>query len=288
MRAALLPALLLCLGAIARAQSPDVDLRIAGAVSTRPLLDGIIHAMKQEKNLRVAAIADLTSADAIDALASGTAGMAIITRPLAMEDRDQYPQIRFGVVPIGAEAVALGVSDDIWDAGLHSISQDAVRAIYEQKVSNWKQFGGPDEKISFFNMAQGQGIWEIFSTWLYGDNRRAPYPKFEKATSSEDARDSLEFTPGSIAPLAAALVDGSRCHALGVETKAGIVKPVPAEIASGAYPMAEPVTVVVNGDPRLNVRAVTEFLTGPEGQALMRKSGMMGLDAVPKATPEPY
>ena len=289
MRSVLLLALLLCLGLVARGQGPaPPDVRIAGSYSTRPLLEGIIHAMQQEKNLRVAAATEVTSADALSALVTGTVNMVIITRPLTMDDRDQNPWFSFGIVPIGSEAVALGVSNDLWDAGLHSISADAVRAIYEQKVTNWKQFGGPDEKISFFNMVQGQGMWEIFSTWLYGDNRRAPYPKFEKVNSSEDARDSLEFTPGSIAPLSAALVDGSRCHALSVEIKTGTAKPVPADIASGAYPIAQPLSVVVNGEPRLNVRTVTEFLTGPEGQALIRKSGFLGLEAVAKPSASPH
>jgi len=43
------------------------------------------------------------------------------------------------------------------------------------------------------------------------------------------------------------------------------------------------------GRPSLAVRAVTEFLTGPAGQEMVRKSGDLGADAVPKPSPDsPY
>jgi hypothetical protein len=40
---------------------------------------------------------------------------------------------------------------------------------------------------------------------------------------------------------------------------------------------------VCNGRPTLNIRVVTEFLTGADGQKLIKSSGAMGLDAVPPA-----
>jgi hypothetical protein len=33
---------------------------------------------------------------------------------------------------------------------------------------------------------------------------------------------------------------------------------------------------------------VTEFMTGPAGQALVKKAGNLGLEAVPKARANPY
>jgi phosphate transport system substrate-binding protein len=174
------------------------------------------------------------------------------------------------------------VSNDLWNAGLHTISQKEMRAIYELKTTNWKEVGGPDEKITMFSFQQGGGVWETLTEWLYGDNRKAPIPKVETLATSQDARDDLEFTPGSIAFMGASLVDGVRCHALGVTLPDHVGQPVPADVAAGKYPIVRQITAVVVGRPTLNIRVVTEFLTGSQGQALVQSGGAFGLDAVPK------
>jgi len=267
-------------------QAPDV--RIAGTLSTKPLLVDVVKVMKEKKGLQVALATGLTSQDALDAVATGKVDIALITKPLTGEDRAEYPSIELVTVPIGMEVVAIGVSNDLWNGGVNTITKAMMRDVYEQKVTNWQAAGGPDEKITMFNFQQGLGIWEIFAEWLYGDNRKAPLPKVDKVATSEDARDSLEFTPGAVVPLAAPLADGTRCHALAIDLGEKIAKPTVEGVASGSYPLVRPITAVVVGRPALLTRTVTEFLTGPEGQALLKKSGALGVEAVPKPKPNPY
>jgi len=270
----------------ARGQNPDV--RIAGTLSNKPLLIELVHAIKAKKGLQIAFTTDLTSVQAVDAVANEKVDIALITRALTGEDRASYPAVNLNTIPVGMEVVALGVSGDLWDAGVKTITKETMRAIYEQKITNWKDAGGPDEKITLFNFEQGLGVWEMFAEWLYGDNRKAPLPKVEIMGSSKDARDSLEFTPGAIAPLAAPVVDGVRCHALAIDLGERLAKPVPEVVASGTYPIVRPINAVTIDRPALAIRAVTEFLTGKEGQALLNKCGDMGLDAVPKKKSNPY
>jgi phosphate transport system substrate-binding protein len=266
----------------------DPDLRIAGTLSTKPLLTVLARVMKDTKGLRVAISNAVVSTDGIDAVATGKVDIALITKPLTGEDRSQYPEMELVTVPIGMEVVALGVSNDLWDTGVKTVTKETMRKIYEQKITNWHTADGPDEKVRLFNMEQGQGVWEIFAEWLYGDNRKAALPKIDKVATNEDARDALEFTPGAIAALASPLVDGSRCHALAIDLGEHLAKPTPEDVASGAYPMVRPIIAVLVGRPALATRAVTDYLTGPDGQALVRKTGNMGLDAVPKPPPAPY
>jgi len=266
----------------------EPDLRVVGPASTRQLLIGLVRAMKENKGLNVAIIADATSDQALDAVANGKVGIGLMTKPLTGEDRAQYPDAPLVVIPIGMEAVAIGVAGDIWEAGVHTITKENMRAVYERKITNWKDVGGPDEKITFFNFEQGHGVWEIFAEWLYGDNRKAPIPKVEMVATNEDARDTIEFTPGSVVPVEAAFIDGMRYHALGVDLPKDIGTPTAADVASKIYPIVRPLIAVVVGRPSLAVRAATEYLTGPAGQALARKTGILGLDAVPKPSPPAY
>jgi phosphate transport system substrate-binding protein len=263
------------------------DVRIAATVSTKPLATGVARAIKQQKGLLVTVAAGLTGADALDALAQDQADIALLTRQLTIRDRAEYPELDLVTVPIGMQVVALGISNDLWTAGLRVITPEQMRGIYEQKITNWKDVGGPDEKITLFTFEQGAGIWEILATWLYVDNRKAPLPKVEAVATSEDARDDLEFTPGSIAPLGATFVDDARCHALGIRCTDHVGRPTPLEVALNRYPAVRPIIAVMVGRPALAIRTVTEYLTGPAGQALVRSTGALGVDAFPKPSPTP-
>lgn len=263
------------------------DVKISASLSTLPLLTAASRILKEQKGLRIAIVTHLTSADDLDDLSDGNADLAFMTKPLTGPDRARYPDMELVAVPVGMEVVAIGVSSDLWDAGIHAIKQQTVQDIYEQKITNWKAVGGPDAKITLFSFEQGGGVWEIFATWLYGDARKAPLPKVDNVANSQDARDALEFTPGSIAPIGAALVDNDRCHALGLIVSGKTLAPTAGQVSSGAYPLVRPLVAVSNGRPVLNVRAVTEFLTSDAGQALIRSTGAMGLEAVPKPPPTP-
>jgi len=263
------------------------DVRISASLSTMPLLTAASRILKEQKGLRIKIATHLTSVDDLDDLSAGNADLAFITKPLTGPDRARYPEMELVAVPVGMEVVAIGVSNDLWDAGVHTIKQQTMQDIYEQKVTNWKAVGGPDDKITLFSFEQGGGVWEIFATWLYGDARKAPLPKVDNVANSQDARDALEFTPGSIAPIGAALVDNDRCHALGVVVSGRAVAPTPDQVSSGAYPLVRPLVAVCNGRPTLNIRVVTEFLTSDAGQALIKGTGAMGLEAAPKPTPTP-
>jgi len=272
-------------GPLCRAQddTPQIQtVHVSASVSTEPLLAAAAEKLKQEKGLVLAVSTNITSSEDLDDLAQGRADMAFITRPISGLDRAKTPELELVGVPVGMQVVALGVSNDIWDAGVHSITQASMRGIYEQQITNWKDIGGPDVKITLFSFAQKGGVWEIFAQWLYGDNRHAPLPQVDAAASNQEARDNLEFSAGSIGPIGAGLVDGSRCHALGVDISGKVIAPTPEQVASGAYPLVRPMTAVSIGRPVNAVRVVTEFLTGPEGQKLVEKSGAFGLEAVPK------
>jgi phosphate transport system substrate-binding protein len=258
------------------------DVRISTTVSTRALVTAVGRAIGAAGGPHIIVSSNLTSANTLEDIAQSKADIAFITKPLSGEDRARYPEVEYFGTAVGMQVVALGVSSDLWDAGLHAITEDATRDIYEQKITNWKTVGGPDEKIELFSFEEGAGIWEILADWLYGDARKAPIPNVQKNSNSQDARDALEFGAGTIALMGAGLVDNSRCHALSITISGTAVPPTAAMVASGAYPLVRPLIAVSVGRPVNAIRQVTEFLASPAGQALIKADGSLGLDAVPK------
>jgi phosphate transport system substrate-binding protein len=92
---------------------------------------------------------------------------------------------------IGEDAVALIVSADVWNGGLKSVTKEQAKGIYESAIKNWKELGGPDKRIAFFNKEPGRGTWEVFANWAYGDHKKAPQVSFPEVGGNEETRNKV-------------------------------------------------------------------------------------------------
>ncbi len=54
-------------------------------------------------------------------------------------------------------------SPDVWNGGVKSLSAQQVRDIYEKKITNWSDVGGPELLITFYNKEPGRGTWEVIA-----------------------------------------------------------------------------------------------------------------------------
>lgn len=225
------------------------------------------------------------SGAAIAALGEGTLDIAMLPRPVTAEERAEYPDVIFTEIYIGEQIVALAVAQDVWEGGVRALTQAQVNGIYEGKTTNWREVGGSDEKIAFFNFEPGRGAWEIFAQWLYGDARKAPLGRFPTVASNAEARNTLEFTPGSMTQISPLFVDGKRSHALGIRADNGrdVIEPTPQNVAAKRYEMSRGMYLVVNDRPTLNIKVLVDFMLGERGAELLKKHGFYSAAAMKAA-----
>ena len=204
--------------------------------------------------------------------------MAFSSRALTPIDRAAFPEIQFTEIPIGAQLVAIAVSRDVWESGVHSITPDQARGIYEGKIKNWKELGGADLKISVFMSAPGRGQWEIFVQWLYGEIRKAPVWRGSTVKEDDEARNMVEFTRGSLTLLPVGLVDQRSSFGLACEDESKHkYAPTVANAILEKYPLSRPLLLVVNDKPTGGVKVVVDFMVGERGQAIVKQIGYVTL-----------
>jgi hypothetical protein len=121
-----------------------------------------------------------------------------VSKPVADEDRRKYPKVTFVETRIGQDAVALVVSADVWDGGVKALTREQVKALYESRVTNWRQVGGPDRRVVFFNKEPGRGTWEVFVHWVYGSAKKAPEVSLPEVGGNEETRTKVASTKGAI------------------------------------------------------------------------------------------
>jgi phosphate transport system substrate-binding protein len=212
-------------------------------------------------------------------LGDGQVQIGMSSKAVTDDDRAKYPKVQFNEVQIGEDAVALIVSKDVWDGGVRALSKAQVKDIYEGKVTNWKDVGGPDVRVAFLNKEPGRGTWEVFAHWLYGNPKQAPSVSFPEVGGNEETRNKVGSTRGAMSQLSSSWADGKTVFAIGLKDEAGVqVDPTPATIATHKYPMSRPLFLLTNGPPAGEAKAFVDFLLSDRGQALVRKHGYLSLD----------
>ena len=209
---------------------------------------------------------------------------ALTTRLLTGKDRANFPEREFKEYRLGMQAIAFIVPSDVWESGVRAVSKAQFQAIYEGKITSWKELGGADVPIKFFNTERGKGIWELLFTWVYEETRKTPLGKFPITVDSEDARNTVQFTSGSLALATFNWIDGQKIHGLAIKDENGaLIEPTAANVASGKYPLARPALIVVGETPVGGKKKVIDFLLSPAGQEIVAQSDLIPLkDLAPK------
>ncbi|MEI8233409.1 MAG: substrate-binding domain-containing protein [Verrucomicrobiota bacterium] len=268
----------ICLGAGVGGALGQETVRAGGAVSLALPMSEAVMTLRMERNIELVLRAGGGTETALDALGSHTFGLALCSRALTPLDRADYPEVQFNEIPVGLQLLSLAVSRDVWVGGVRMLSAEQARGIYEGRITNWKEVGGPDLRIRLFMNEQGRGQWEIFVQWLYGEIKKAPLWHGPKVKEIQETRNMLEFTPGSCALLPPGFTDYRNLFALAIADDAGrMIQPTVANALQGTYPLGRPLLLVTDDRPTGAIKVVVDFMVSERGQALIKRYGYLSL-----------
>src|SRR5205823_9930051 len=197
-------------------------VRVNGSTTVNPVAAEAAEILRAENHLDITVDMQGGASGGIAGVGDGSIDVGMSSKPVSVDDRQKYPQVNFVSTEIGRDAVALVVSADVWNGGVHALNKQQIRDLYEGRVTNWKQLGGPDRKVVFFNKEPGRGTWEVFAHWLYGDPKAAPHVSHPEVGGNEEARSKVSSTRGAVTQLSSSWAEGSsKVHALAVKLDDG-------------------------------------------------------------------
>jgi phosphate transport system substrate-binding protein len=259
-------------------------LKVNGSTTVNLPVAEAAELLRTEQKMEIRMDTQGGSSGGISMLGEGLVQVGMASKPVSEGDRARFPHCRFKATHIGEDAVALVVSKDVWEGGVRSLTKEQAAALYEGRLKNWKDLGGPDRRVVFFNKEPGRGTWEVFAHWLYGDSQKAPPVNHLEVGGNEEARNKTGSTRGAISQLSASWTDGKTVFALSLKVDGRNITPDPANIASGAYPLSRPLFLLTNGEPVGAAKELIDFVLGPRGQALVAKHGYLPLAELKPAT----
>ncbi|MFJ4269382.1 phosphate ABC transporter substrate-binding protein [Streptomyces coelicoflavus] len=256
-------------------------LQVSGSTTVAPVAADAAEALKAD-GLDITVATQGGSAGGISQLASGQITIALSSKPLSEEDKAANPDTDFVSTQIGADAVGIIVTKQVADAGVKNLTADQVRDLFEGKIKNWSEVGGPDLDVFVYDKEPGRGTREVLDKYIYGDEKAPPPPEsgnFAIVGGNLETRNKLESTPGAVAPLSTSFVEGR--DSLAAVTLDGI-EASPENIATGKYPMSRPLYMITDGKPEGTAKKFIDYVLSAKGQALMTKHDYLTLKEIGK------
>jgi len=213
----------------------------------------------------------------IAALISRTCDIATASRDMSKKEIQQARA--HGVEPneiiVSYDGVAVIVNKE---NPIDRLSIEDLHGIYTGKVTNWKELGGPDEKITVLSREVSSGTHIYFKEEVVRlgkkDSKDEFAPQVLLLSSSQAIVEEVTVNTGAIGYLGMGYVsDRTKCILVGEGDKY-----YPADIAhiqDGSYPLSRPLFFITDSHPRLITRMFIEYALSPEGQEQFRQTGFV-------------
>jgi phosphate transport system substrate-binding protein len=221
------------------------------------------------------------SGTGIAALINHTVDMANASRQIKAEEVSQAEAA--GIQPVehivagDAIAVVVHPSNPIGELTIPQLS-----AMFSGQITNWREVGGEDRPIVLLSRESNSGTHVFFLEKVVRQGKTDDKTLFSPDTllmpSSQGISAEVEQNPnaigydglGYVTPeqkvLAVASADGQAYVLPSVDT-----------VKYGTYPIARPLYIYTVGEPQGAILDYLEWITGPEGQAIVLEQGFVPL-----------
>lgn len=211
------------------------------------------------------------SGTGISALINGTTDICNSSRPMKPSERDKLKQ-RFGTPGVEIKAARDGLAVYVHDSNtVQELTMAQLKAIYTGRVTNWKEVGGPDERIIVYGRENNSGTYVYFK---------------DHVLEGEDYAAGMQSMPGTSAVVNAVAKDkwgigyGGAAYARGVrdvkiKAEAGSPGYLPTleNIRSGRYPITRFLYLYVKNRPSGATKEYIDWMLGDEGQSIVNEVG---------------
>ena len=210
------------------------------------------------------------SGTGISALINGTTDVCEASRSMKDAEKKQLAE-KAGGPPIEIPVAKDGLSVYVNDTNpLTELSMAQLKSIFTGKVTNWKEVGGPDAKIIPYSRENSSGTYVFFK---------------EHVLDNADYTPRAQAMPGTAAVVNAVAKEkfgigyGGAAYAKGIKVlkvkkeSGPAIAPTDVTIKDGTYPLSRPLFFYLRPKPQAEVKAFTDWVLSPAGQAIVVKVG---------------
>ena len=256
-----IPILLLCTATLlsCRGGRSQNDVIVAGSTSIQPFADKWAEVFMESRPAIGINVQGGGSSAGVQACKSGACQIGMSSRELKAEEKDLHEI----VIARDGLAIIVHPSNPVRGGTLGQVKQ-----IFSGDLTNWKFLGGPDKEITVVTREEGSGTRGAFQELVMGKTR------IFRGAITEDSngtvREIVAHDPYSVGFISLGLVN-EQVRALALDGVVGSET----NIRNGSYKLVRPFLFLTRGEPTGAVKAFIDFVLSDEGQALVKKEGLI-------------
>jgi phosphate transport system substrate-binding protein len=245
-------------------------ITVAGSTTVMPLVEASAEEFNQIQNGVRASVTGGGSGVGIKNVAQGLAEIAMASRQVKPDEIATYGD-SFEEFLVAYDAIAVVVSQPIYEAGVTDLSQDEVAAIYSGEVANWMDVGGPDERIYVVAREVGSGTRDTFNEMVMGSIEAETPGVTTYHGSNAEVKTAVTNSDKAIGYVGKNYVEGGALRAVDYDG----AMPFAETIKDGTYPLSRALNLYTFGDPSPGAKEFIEFVLSDEGQIIVAESGFV-------------
>ena len=205
------------------------------------------------------------------ALINGSTDICEASRPIKPGEIDKLKQ-RFnskGVeIPVARDGLAVYLNAE---NNLSELTLDQLRLIYLGTITNWKEVGGPDQRIILYGRENSSGTYSFFKDNVLKGKDFAAYTQTLPGTAAvvnAVAKDKFGIGYGG-----AAYAKGVKYAKLKKDASSPAFEPNLETVRSGEYLLSRYLFWYLRTKPQGDIKKLVDFVLSDEGQQIVNKVG---------------
>ncbi|WP_461242736.1 phosphate ABC transporter substrate-binding protein [Secundilactobacillus muriivasis] len=157
------------------------------------------------------------------------------------------------------------------DVNVTNVTMAQLRDIFTGKITNWKDVGGKDQKISVVNRAQGSGTRATFEAAVLAGKKAMTA---QEQDSNGTVQKIVSSTPGAISYLAFSYVNKAGVKPLSIDN----VKPTDANVTTNKWTIWSYEHMYTKGEPNAATAKFLKYMASSKVQTgLVKKLGYISI-----------
>lgn len=254
---------------VGNVMAADDTLTVQGSSTVLPIAQRAAEVYMQNNPEVNISVRGGGSGNGIAALIDGATDIANASR--FIKDKEVKSAIDNGSYPVPHRVAMDGIAVIINPENtVDNLTLEQLKKIYTGKVTNWKELGGPNQRIVVVSRDSSSGTYEVFGDIAVGGERVV-------------ASALLQASNGAVAGVVSETKGAIGYVGLGYLTdsvkavKVNGVYPNNKTVASGAFPIARPLFMFTPGWPEGLTASFINFILSEEGQKIAEQQGYVPL-----------
>lgn len=216
------------------------------------------------------------SGTGFSSLISGTCDISMSSREIKAKEIALAGQK--GIAPYETKVALDGLAVVVNQKNpVNKLTLEQLARIFTGEISNWKELGGPDDRIVVLSREVNSGTHVYFKEHVLRRGNPQGKEEFTASalllSSSQAIADEIAQNPGAIGYYGMGYISAKQKPVLVArDAKSEYEAPTIENVISGKYPISRPLFFYLNGKPQGITRDFVDYCLSKEGQDIVLKT----------------